>query len=570
MAGEAMSAYVRFFVRDEVSSEARNVERNAQRAADGMDEAANAAGNNLAGGFEKAKGKAATFAKGLAGVAGAATAFLGGVAGLATSTADFQEDMGKLQTAFETQGHSMETAKSTYNDFVGLLGETDQSVEAANHLAELTSNTQELAAWGDIGAGVYAKFGDSLPLEGLTEAANHTAKLGEVQGPLADALEWTGTSAEEFNKQLAACNSEEERASLITETLNGIYGEAGAAYQANNANLIAQRQAQSDFNMAMAEMGETIRPLFTSIMQFATGLMASLQPAVKWFVDNLPTIAPIVAGIVTAFLAFHGISAAVAAVTAVMTLFRNGLTLTAIAQGVLNRVMQMNPFILVASLIAGLVVAIVGLWNTNEGFRNAVMNAWNGIKSTVGGVVSSVGGFIGGLVSTISGAFNSIKSTATNIWNGIKNAIMNPIKTAQNFIKNAINKIKGFFNVKLSFPKIKLPHFKISGGEVPWGIGGVGTAPKIGIDWYAKGGVFNRATLLPTSGGGLAGVGEAGKEAVAPIDVLMGYVRQAVAEAQGGGYVANINVTTGETSEAKLAKLIARENKRLAYNLGAL
>lgn len=167
MAGEVMSAFVRFFVKDEVSSEVKDVERAADRAADSMDEAADAAGKRLSGAFDEAKGHATSFVGNLKAAGAGLTAFSAAITGLMVVSNDYQEDMGKLKTAFEDQGHSMETANAVYKDFVGLLGETDQSVEAANHLAELTSNTEELATWGVISSGVYAKFGDSLPLEGL-------------------------------------------------------------------------------------------------------------------------------------------------------------------------------------------------------------------------------------------------------------------------------------------------------------------------------------------------------------------------------------------------------------------
>lgn len=145
-----------------------------------------------------------------AAVAGLTTAFLG--AGEASQ--EFTEDMGKLTTGFSNANKglgSMEQAvqagKNSYRDFVGILGETDQSVEAVNHLAKLTNSQAELSKWSTIAAGVYATFGDSLPIEGLTEAANETAKVGQVTGPLADALNWAGVSEDKFNQQLAACNS---------------------------------------------------------------------------------------------------------------------------------------------------------------------------------------------------------------------------------------------------------------------------------------------------------------------------------------------------------------------------
>ena len=103
---------------------------------------------------------------------------------LADETREFREDMAKLDTAFKSTGHTTEDAKKAYEGFYAILGESDRSVEAVNHLAELTSNTEELAQWQTIAAGVTAKFGDSLPIEGLTEASNETAKVGQVTGVL--------------------------------------------------------------------------------------------------------------------------------------------------------------------------------------------------------------------------------------------------------------------------------------------------------------------------------------------------------------------------------------------------
>ena len=91
--------------------------------------------------------------------------------GLAEETREFRDDMAKLKAAFSDAGHDTETASKAYEDFFAILGESDRSVEAVNHLAELTDNTEELSKWSTIAAGVTAKFGDSLPIEGLTEAA---------------------------------------------------------------------------------------------------------------------------------------------------------------------------------------------------------------------------------------------------------------------------------------------------------------------------------------------------------------------------------------------------------------
>lgn len=180
-----------------------------------------------------------------------------------------------------------------------------------------------------------------------------------------------------------------------------------------------------------------------------------------------------------------------------------------------------------------------------DGIKSTVTNVWNGIKSTittvVNGIKSTVSSVFNSVKSTVSSVFNGIKSTATSVWNGIKTAITTPINAAKDAVKNAIDKIKSFFNITLKFPSIKMPHFHISGGEIPWGFGGKGSLPSVGVEWYAKGGIFDKATILPKSNG-MIGVGEAGAEAVTPIDVLLGYVRTAVAE-QNSGLREDINRT---------------------------
>lgn len=707
MAGEAFSAFVRFFVKDEVSGEARRVQRSAEEAAEGMDRAADSAGGRFSNGLAKAKSAAGTAVKGMAALGAGATALVGGLFALSSASQEYTEDMGKLTTAFGTtrdaQGQlkwSTEDAKGTYNDFVGILGETDQAVEASNHLAELCNNQEELSNWGTIAAGVYAKFGDSLPLEGLTEAANETAKVGQVTGPLADALNWAGESEDDFNQKLAECSSEQERAALITETLSGLYGEAGKQYQQTNADLIAARQAQSDWNGAMAQAGQAVAPITTALMEMGSELLGKAMPylqqfadyvaqnmpavqqwlsdtagkmaeawqnaqpivqplieAIKtvfqWFIDNLPLIAPIVAAVAAGFLLFQGVSTIIQGITTALGAFKAITDLVKLAQMALNLVMMANPFVLVALAITALIAVFVYLWNTNEEFRNAVIaiweaiktaaetvfgairdflqlvwdtikqvattvwetikgvitgvaegiyngvkthieflfaylslifnaiwgiasSIWNGIKDTITNVVNSirdtVSNVVNGIRDAVSNAFNSARDTASSVWNGIKDTISNAINGARDAVQWAIDAIKGFFNFSISWPHIPVPHFSIS--PAGWSVGDLlhGSIPSLGIDWYAKGAVFDKPTVFATPSG-YKGFGEAGPEAAAPVSVLKGYIRDAVAEAMGnagGGYVANINVTTGETSEYKLARMIARENKRLAYDLGVL
>ncbi len=255
---------------------------------------------------------AKTAAKLGAAAAGMAVAVGAAVTKITDDTREYRNEMGKLETAFEDSNFSAETAKNTYRSLQGILGETDQAVEAANHLAELCDSEKALSDWTDICAGVYAKFGASLPVEGLTEAANETAKVGQVTGPLADALNWVGLSAEDlglklkantdankewndainngaaaedlFNMALSECSTEQERQALITQTLNDLYSETGKKYRENNKDVIAANEANEKLNETMAKIGEIFEPVLTDFKIYGATLLDSVIPAIADFV----------------------------------------------------------------------------------------------------------------------------------------------------------------------------------------------------------------------------------------------------------------------------------------------
>ena len=220
-----------------------------------------------------ALGKASAAAFGV--VAAGVTAVGAALVAASESTVEYRENQNKLNTAFEQAGFSTEAASKAYEGFYGILGESDRSIEAVNHLAKMCTTEQELADWTTICAGVQATFGDSLPIEGLTEAANETAKTGTVTGALADALTWAGMSEDEFNAQLAACNSEQERSALITKTLTDVYGEAGKAFAEANAEIIRGRQIQEQYAQATAAIGTAVTPMINDFKALgAEGLTA--------------------------------------------------------------------------------------------------------------------------------------------------------------------------------------------------------------------------------------------------------------------------------------------------------
>ena len=224
---------------------------------------------------------------GVAAMGAAIGAAAGAFLGLAESTREARENMGKLETGFTTAGHSAEDAKNTYTELYGILGDDGQTTEAAAHLAKLTNNEKELSDWTNICTGVYATFGDSLPIEGLTEAANETAKTGAITGNLADALNWAGVSEDEFQAKLDACSSEQERQALITETLNGLYSDAAKKYREVNGDIIDAQKATASLNSAMAELGAIAEPIVTKLKQLAADLLQQITPFVELIGNGL-------------------------------------------------------------------------------------------------------------------------------------------------------------------------------------------------------------------------------------------------------------------------------------------
>lgn len=181
------------------------------------------------------------------------------------STEDFRVSMGKLETAFNAAGYSATSARATFGEFYSILGDTDTAVEASQLLAQLTSSMEEQSRWTEIAAGVYGTFGDSLPINGLIEASNETAKVGKVTGVLADALNWVGISEDDFNVRLASCADTLDRTKLITDTLAKAYKDATTAMKNNNSTVMKSREAQLKLQEAQAKVGEQISRLKTAL-----------------------------------------------------------------------------------------------------------------------------------------------------------------------------------------------------------------------------------------------------------------------------------------------------------------
>lgn len=506
-------------------------------------------------------------------VAGAVTAVLA----LSASTEEYRASQARLTASFQESGGSAEQAKQTYNDLYRVLGDTDTAVEAAQQLANITTEESKLAEYTNICQGVYAKWGTAIDSAGLAEGINHTIQLGEVQGTLADALEFSGVSVDEFNEKLAACNTESEREKLVRETLSGMYGEAAANYEETAGAILAQNEAQAKLEESMAKVGEAVQPINTALTELGAEILAQLEPYITDFAENyLPQIKEALSGVgdaigkVITWIAdnWDWISTLAVIITGIAV----ALGVFSTAMGIVNAVMMASPVtwivLAIVAAIAALVAIIVLVIKHWDEIKEATKKCWEAIKSAVQAAIDWVVGFFQKLINfvkenwqgllllivnpfagafklaydncegfrtkvdefvakikdAIKRAFDWIKekiitpireafNSVKEIFNNIANTIGEKINSAKDKVRNAIDSIKEFFNFTWELPKLKMPKISISG---KFSLNPI-QVPSFSISWNKLGGVFDKPTIF-NYGGSLQGIGEDGAEAVVPLE----------------------------------------------------
>lgn len=391
----------------------------------------------------KLKSGLATAAKIGAGFTTAITAGAGGAIaalnGIAESTEESRIATGKLNTAFEAAGMSTEAAATAYNEFYKILGDTDTATEASQLLAQLAENEQDLTEWTRIAAGVNGTFGDSLPIEALIESANETAKVGQVTGNLADALNWVGISEDEFNKKLEAASSESERNQLIMETLSGTYDEASEAFYKNNDALIKQRENQVKLDEAMSKVG-------ASVVNVKNNITSGFMPAIVKMADGL---AKIIGNDNTGLTALNsGITEFVNKLsTTVSSLFEVGTSIvTTLVDGVVNNIPQL------VSAASDIVLKLTGY--ITESLPNLASAAIEIVTTLGGKIAEAAPQLIAGVTATITKLVemltnpDSIKNMVkvaldlvTAIGNGLIEAIPNLVSAIPTVINGLITAV---------------------------------------------------------------------------------------------------------------------------------
>lgn len=465
-------------------------------------------------------------ALGVAGFAAACAGALSTLSSIVEETKELRTQMGQLETAFSEAGLGVEASKKTFDELYSVMGDSGAATEAALHLGEFAKSEKELEELTNSLTGAYARFGTSLPLENIAEGAATTLTLGQANAGMVDAIEFAGGSVEEFNEKLQALDTEEEKRAFILQTLNESYGEAGEKYKEVNKEVIAANKAQNEYNQAMAEIGEKAQPAITSFKTAMVGVLqtvmakfseadiegliggitsaitwlttTALPPvmtALTWVLDNLNWLAPVLGGLV----------ATIGAISAGIKIYNGVMAIAKVVQLAWNAALTANPIGLIVMAIAGLVTAFVVLWNKCEGFRNFFIKMWNSIKAVIEPIIESIGS-----------QFKTVMGIVKGVVNGIISAI--------NVAIRAINKIK-----------VDIPSWVPEFGGKTIGFN-LKEIPKL-----AAGGIVDKPTL--------AMVGEAGKEAVMPLENNTGWIDQLAEKIGAKVGASNVNYTINNRFE---------------------
>ena len=407
-----------------------------------------------------------------AAVAGMTAAFIA----LDGATEEYRVAQGKLNAGFQAAGFSADVARKSYRNFYAILGDTDTATEASQLLANMAKNEEEVTKWTRIAAGVHGTFGDSLPIEGLVESANETARTGQVTGVFADALNWVGIMEDDFNAKLEKTTDVSKRNQLIMDTLSKTYDKAADSFYANNQQVINARRNHATLDEMLAKVGDTSSKLKNQLWvlagaaedgsirsgsaldwvqkkadaltdwlsnldlsnlkkQFDEKFAQTLQKAgdaVQWCRDNSDTLITTLKVLAAAFAlvklaefnrtvssggnALLGLGKTVLTMTGLLGGQAAATSTATVAQTGLNAALQANPVGFVITVLEALIAVGVLVYKNWDWLKAGAQSLWNKFKD----VSIRIG-------NAFSGAFNKVKNAAKTAleWVGAKLSWLN-------------------------------------------------------------------------------------------------------------------------------------------------
>lgn len=210
-------------------------------------------------------------------VVGAIQSIIGAFKQWAEESKEIRKIMASLEVSSQKAGYGADQTKESYLQLYGVLADNQTAATTTANLQALGLEQERLREITDGVIGAWATYGDSIPIDGLAEAINETAKAGQVTGTFADVLNWAGTSEDDFNAKLEKLGNESDRVNLIMQELTdqGLM-EAGKAWQQNNQSLVDANRAMAEYESVSAELGETVEPVLTAIQEGMNAVLGTL------------------------------------------------------------------------------------------------------------------------------------------------------------------------------------------------------------------------------------------------------------------------------------------------------
>lgn len=223
------------------------------------------------------------------------------IIGVVDDTAEYRKIMGTLETSSKEAGYTTEQTAEAYTRLNGVLGDSQTAATTVANLQAIGLEQSDLMTLVDATTGAWATYGDSIPIDGLSEAINETIQTGKVTGTFADVLNWAGESEDDFNEKLAAANTSSERAQIVLNQLSKQnLPQAGKAWRDANGDLIEYNEAQSELDEAMGRLGEALAPV-------ASKMKGVFADAVNWAADAVSSLLGWVDKAIAAFKKLAGV-----------------------------------------------------------------------------------------------------------------------------------------------------------------------------------------------------------------------------------------------------------------------